>query len=415
LLELDAKMVQPKEYKIEDILAHLLTKKWTLMYYMSGENERWMESDLAEVAGHLDEADIFPEIGVVVMFDRRSTGMAELYYLDWDPLTRRNKRVMKKGFPAPRNMGESDTLRELIEYAKENCPAERYALMILGHGSSFMGVAHDNLKDALSMREIASAIRDADIHLDLIVFDACSMASLEVGLLIKDYVDYMAASEDTVSGGVPAAHLFHKELISEIINNPDVNPADLSKKVVEVYDRTHKGLSNDYTFSAINLLKLSDVLDKLDHIPEIFSFDPLLENYDKLVEIFIKARKNVCEYFRGRMIDIYDFVSTFEKLLMESNIDSLTKDFGKEILTPVKQAIEDPSDPNRGAVMMSRSGPYRRRSHGLDIYFPKKPDQIIKYYEKATNPIRQMAPKWTELVIKCASNEKRFLFLISLP
>ena len=64
-----------------------------------------------------------------------------------------------------------------------------------------MGVAHDhNPRDRLTMPEIADALRRADIHFDLIIFDACSMASMEVGIRIKNYADYMAASEDTESG-----------------------------------------------------------------------------------------------------------------------------------------------------------------------------------------------------------------------
>ena len=120
------------------------------MFYMSGENHLWNQIAMEADQRSLDEVDI-TDIGMVIMFDKLSTGEAELYYMDWDPLTERNTRVMKDGFPAARNMGESDTLLELISYAKENCPADNYMLAICGHGESFVGVAHDhNPRDRLN-------------------------------------------------------------------------------------------------------------------------------------------------------------------------------------------------------------------------------------------------------------------------
>ena len=65
-------MVDPRPYEVEDFVFCLLRKKWTCMFFMYGE--------------------------------------AELYYLDWDPLTENNKRMMKEGYPAARNMGDSKTL-----------------------------------------------------------------------------------------------------------------------------------------------------------------------------------------------------------------------------------------------------------------------------------------------------------------
>ena len=281
------------------------------MFYMSGENDLWNQIAMEADQRSLDEVDI-TDIGVVIMFDKLSTGEAELYYMDWDPLTERNTRVMKEGFPAARNMGESDTLLELINYAKENCPADNYMLAICGHGASFLGVAHDhNPRDELMMPEISDALRRADIHFDLIIFDACSMASMEVGIRIKNYADYMAASEDTESG----VHW----------------------------------VSN-----------------------------------------------------------IYDFADTFERLLRESDIDSdLIRNRGFEIITSIKESIEYPIQDMEflGAVVMSRSSPARRRSHGLDLYFPRNANWITDTYESQEHPVRQRAPRWTELVVNCARNE----------
>lgn len=406
-------MVEPHPYEVEDFVSSLLRKKWTCMFFMSGENHRWMEDAMETDLRSLDGVDL-TDIGIVVMFDKLSTGEAELYYLDWDPLTESNTRVMKEGFPVHRNMGESETLLELINYSLEHSEADKYLLAICGHGASFMGVAHDhNPRDRLIIPEIAEALESADINIDLILFDACSMASLEVGLMIKDYVDYMAASEDAESGSPWVSNI-----MSELVNDPDIGAMDMSMRVVEVYERTHRN-SGDYTFSAINLSKLDEVLASMDRLSEIYDLvepaDPLsFEYYDQLVDILIEARRDVREYFHGNMVDIYDFADTFENLLRESDIDSdLIIDHGMEILTSIKENIKYPIPDmeSLGTVMMSRSGTQRRRSHGLDIYFPRNADWITDAYALERNPVHQAAPHWTDLVINCARNDHWALFL----
>lgn len=406
-------MVDPQPYEVEDFVSSLLRKKWTCMFFMSGENHNWMEAAMETDLGSLDEVDL-SDIGIVVMFDKLSTGEAELYYLEWDILTESNTRVMKEGYPAARNMGASETLLDLLNYATENCDADNYMLTICGHGASFLGVAHDhNPRDRLIIPEISESLERAELNLELIILDACSMASVEVGLQIKDNVHYMAASEDNES----STH-WVSNIMSELVSDPEIGAMDMSMRVVEVYEQTHRS-EQDYTFSAINLSKLDEVLASMDRLSEIYDLvepiDPLsFEYYDQLVDILIEARRDVREYFHGNMVDIYDFADTFENLLRESDIDSvLIRDHAFGILTSIKEAIEYPilDMESLGTVMMSRSGSRRRRSHGLDIYFPRNADWLTDAYALERNPVRQAAPHWTELIISCARNEHWALFL----
>jgi hypothetical protein len=48
------------------------------MFFMSGENHNWMEAAMETDLGSIDEVDI-SDIGIVIMFDKLSTGEAELH------------------------------------------------------------------------------------------------------------------------------------------------------------------------------------------------------------------------------------------------------------------------------------------------------------------------------------------------
>src|SRR5262249_885650 len=94
-----------------------------------------------------------------------------------------------------------------------NYPAEKYALIISGHGGGWLGVGFDPTpgkacltteckKDPLYMGEISTALADntGNNKLELIGFDSCNMGMIEVAYQVRPYANYMVASEEGVAG-----------------------------------------------------------------------------------------------------------------------------------------------------------------------------------------------------------------------
>jgi hypothetical protein len=110
------------------------------------------------------------------------------------------------------NMGDPTTLKSFINWAKSNYPAEKYALIIGGHGGGWLGVGFDatwdgcmknqqgNCKnpDPLYMGELSMALNGST--LELIGLDACFMGMTEVAYQLRPYVNYMVASEELGPG-----------------------------------------------------------------------------------------------------------------------------------------------------------------------------------------------------------------------
>lgn len=103
---------------------------------------------------------------------------------------------------APRNMGQAETLTQFITESVAAYPADRYALVIWDHGGGpIYGSCFDELfDDVLYMPELCNALDASGVHFDWIGFDCCLMGAAEVAYALRDFADYMVASEESESG-----------------------------------------------------------------------------------------------------------------------------------------------------------------------------------------------------------------------
>lgn len=99
------------------------------------------------------------------------------------------------------NMGASTTLSDFLTWGEHNYLSETNMLILWDHGGgSVKGVCFDEnyQNDSLSLLELREAFESANLrkNFEIIGFDACLMASFETAWCIKDYADYMVASEE---------------------------------------------------------------------------------------------------------------------------------------------------------------------------------------------------------------------------
>jgi len=99
------------------------------------------------------------------------------------------------------NMGDAGTLSAFIKYTFIAFPASRYSLIMWDHGGgTIAGYGDDeNFQGGnLTLRELEFAFEKSgltDNKLNLLGFDACLMASVEMSVIASKYAEYMAASE----------------------------------------------------------------------------------------------------------------------------------------------------------------------------------------------------------------------------
>ena len=102
------------------------------------------------------------------------------------------------------HMGDESSLKLFLDYLRDGyVNFDRRFLTLWDHGNSYRGFGSDSNfnHDELSMDEIGSAfVNSRPGKFDLIGFDACLMASVEVAKVIEPHAEYMIASEELEPG-----------------------------------------------------------------------------------------------------------------------------------------------------------------------------------------------------------------------
>ena len=163
-----------------------------------------------------------------------------------------------------KNMGDSDTLTDFIDWSTTNHAADNYALVIWDHGGGLSGIAWDDTDghDNLTISEIKAGIENSAAFsssnsLDLIGFDACLMQTYEVGLEMAPIADVMVASQETE----PGDGWDYQGFLQSLADNPYASAQTLGGYIVDSYDAWYD--SSAETLSSVDLTKYQDIDDAI--------------------------------------------------------------------------------------------------------------------------------------------------------
>ncbi|MCQ2437628.1 MAG: clostripain-related cysteine peptidase, partial [Clostridia bacterium] len=247
----------------------------TVMIYMCGSDlESRHGAASADIAEMLASGFDTSAVNVILML-----GGSTEWELGFDPEVLTIAEIGRRGLRTVQtmdamDMGDPATLKLFVEIAREQCPADRYALILWDHGGGPSGgVCFDEVAasgNAITPREIHIALNAVSpkIRFDWIGFDACLMASLETAFYLVDNADYMIASEESEPGS-GWDYAFLKGLPN------DRNGADTGRRVVEYFAAGGENSRDVYTMSCIDLNRVerlanlfntyfSDLADTLD-------------------------------------------------------------------------------------------------------------------------------------------------------
>ena len=262
------------------------------------------------------------------------------------------------------SMVSPDTLAGFIEYGKKNFPANRMCLIFWDHGGgSVSGFGYDEKvghNQSMTLAGINSALKKADVRFDFIGFDACLMATVENGIMLSQYADYMIASEETE----PGVGWYYTNWLTELGKNTSMPTTRIGQRIaddfVEVCNRQCRGQAT--TLSVVDLAELQGT------IPEElkqFSIDTneLIKN--KEYKAVSSARSKTREFAQQSRIDQIDLV-----------------DFAKNMNTAEGKSL---AKALQSCVKYNRTGGSITHAYGLSIYFPykrvNKVNQMVSTYQ----------------------------------
>jgi hypothetical protein len=178
--------------------------KWTVMVYMSGDNnlESYISTDLeTELAVPGSSANV----QVTALADR-GPGYDKSHG-DWQSTKLFHVTPGMTALPASavadwgeRDMGNPQTLVDFVNWSKTNYPADHYALYFWGHGWSWhpgVVMQDDTNAGALDYHEMKPIMNTLGF-IDVVGYDGCNMATLEIYKLWQNKATAVAASEEYV-------------------------------------------------------------------------------------------------------------------------------------------------------------------------------------------------------------------------
>ena len=166
------------------------------------------------------------------------------------------------------SMGDAETLADFLSFAKTNYPAEKTAVVFWNHGGgSVSGASFDEIYgyDSLTLDEMYAAFSsiwdpsEENPPLELIGFDTCLMATVDVANAFSDLAHYLVASEETE----PANGWYYSQWVGALAENPDMDGEELGKIICDAYYAgcEEVGTQDNTTLSLTDLTRVGPLLD----------------------------------------------------------------------------------------------------------------------------------------------------------
>ncbi len=287
----------------------------TVMIYMVGsdlESKNYCAtSDIVEMA----ESKVDTTDNKILICAGGTAG----WYNDWLPPDKNNILILKDDDveivrqTPEKSMADGDTLSEFVKYCMDEYPSDQYGLILWNHGGGPMdGYGWDqDSNDLMSISELADALGEAGLgdgqKLEFIGFDACLMGTIETAWELRDYAEYMIASQETE----PGSGWDYKCL--KLLDHYD-DGKDIGKGIVDAYMSTlekafaeHPEIRCEITLSCVDLSEIEDVERSMDVLFEKAEAGIRSGNFANAS----RARHNAKAFGRfnsGREYDLVDMV-----------------------------------------------------------------------------------------------------------
>ena len=413
-------------------------KEWTFMVYMDADNN--LEDAGIDDFNEMETVGSTSQLNLVVQIDRipgydntngNWTGTRR-YYVTLDANTSIINSTMLQDM-GEQNMGDPNVLKDFINWAMINYPANKYCLVLWDHGSGwhkapktfayeqrfestteteelhhpfdpwalrktavssepcftgfpvdppngslegFKAVCVDETDgDRLYNDEIQSVLNLVP-HLQVLGFDACLMNMVETAYEMRSGADFMVGSEESEQAdGWP-----YNTILQLLAATPTMSPAKLCSTIVQKYGEFCDGIpEHDQTQSAIDLSKITTLKDRINE------FAQAMNAGSSWVQIKLSAdssdHSNAPGYDSHR--DIYHFAHRVATSVSESPIVSSANN--------VKSALST-------AVISNYHGSVHPNFHGLSIYLPTSSTDYDYRYAGSSNIDFPVDTQWDEFL-----------------
>lgn len=334
---------------------------WAIYWYLCGSDLESESGFASEDLAELMEVTLPENVKVIIQ-----TGGSSTWHNDFVDASKLQRFVYdSEGLELVdeqplASMGDKQTLYDFLDFASTNYPADKIAVLFWNHGGgSVSGAEFDELydNDSLTLDEMQEAfsnvwdVLEDDPPLELIGFDTCLMATIDVAATFSGIAEYLVASEELE----PANGWQYSQWIGALAADPGMDGAALGKVICDSYYAGCEeiGTEKDITLSVTDLTKVG----------------PLIEAYDAFgAECLVAAMEDTA------------FLPQFARAAHKSeNYGGNTKEQGYTNMVDLGDLARQASDVLASAedvltaldecVLYQVKGPYRSRASGLSCYY----------------------------------------------
>lgn len=349
---------------------------WTLMVYMAGDNNMYRAFDRA--IADLEAAAIPTNVRVVVQYDGNLNNDTRRFEVQRGGQYRDG---VNRWAIAETNTGSPAALAEFVIWARQNYPADYYYLAIADHGRGTTGVAWDETSrgDYLTPHELRSALATAtqggSWRIDVLHYDACLMAMLELAYDVPGYARYFVSYQNL------GWSLLAYDRYAAVAGTYPATPRVVAAGIARAY-HDHPRLENrPRNVSALDLDAVGEVTQKLDALSEALraglpAFKPAIASARAAVQ-----KLDSQDFHRlsieDEYIDLYHFASLIRQGVTNSTVQNAAQAL-MDALTGRFVVASYTASGYQGGV--EGAGFYwdLDNCHGVSVYFP--PDQSSSDY-----------------------------------
>jgi hypothetical protein len=331
--------------------------KWTVMVYIAGDNnlEDYVVKDLELEFGAVGSN---ADVQIVALADRApgydtSRGDwqgTKIFHVTQGMIADSASAVEDWG---ERNTGDAQTLIDFVTWSKTNYPADHYVLYFWGHGWNWHPgyvMSDDTDEDTLDYEEMKAAIPSLGF-IDVVGYDGCNMASIEILELWHGHATALTGSQEYVGWD----GLEYDVILGQLTADPDMT-AD------EVAIASSQSATNDKTWSALAVDSRYATLRNAVNDWSIALNNGLAANRKKYDSAFNATRS----FWQAPMDkDLYDMAYEIKRLVPDTNIKNKS------------QAVMDAIT---AVVLHERHVNAYSDVHGITIYHISKASQKDSNY-----------------------------------
>ena len=356
---------------VKPLLAQQEKKQITFLVYIAGDNNLnpFIDVDMKEMMKVGSNANM----NVLAFINTKLPGKAKSttqYYV-------MPNKIVQQGNLAAMDSGSPQTVMKALEWAINNYPSDMFVLILWDHGSGafnrlpqsvlWRAACYDDttgsyLTDAAMQQALAygQKLRGGK-KLDIVAFDACLMADVEVAYALAPYANYLVASQETIPGD---GYGYDQMLMRPSLGNMTVR--QLANYMVASYETAYHGVVDNYTLSALDLSKMSAVTYNIKTLAKLLSDAMKGSQGSALVQAISASRnENNCTHFEAAgHLDIIHFYSN---LIVE--IQKIVNT-APATFNPIIKMLKDGIKVFSQMIASRVHGDAYPLAHGLSIYFP---------------------------------------------